>query len=102
MQFPCNHALALATSATTFNDVTVTTCPDPDTTAGPNMGNLTINDCATLAAANSGNVLFSMPFAALFDVALHRGPITGSGSTSSGLVVSEIPPGVACIIRFGE
>jgi hypothetical protein len=102
MQFPCNHPLVLATSATTFNDISVVACPDPDTTAGPNVGNLTVNDCATLAAANSGNVIWSAPFAALFDPLLYHGRIAGSGATSTGLVVSEVPPGVACIVRFGE
>jgi hypothetical protein len=102
MQFPTNRPIVLATSATTFNDITVTASPDPDTTPGPNTGNLTVNDAASLAAANSGNVLFSMPFAALFNYALYRGRIAGSGATSSGLVVSGVPGGVACIVRFGE
>jgi hypothetical protein len=101
MQFPTNRPIVLSTSATTFNDVTVTAAVDPFTTAGPITGDLVINDAASLADANDGNVLFSMPFEALFYDGLHR-TIAGSGNTTNGLVVSAVPPGVSCTVRFGE
>jgi hypothetical protein len=102
MQLPINRPTVLATQAVAFNDITITACPDPATTGGPNTGNLVINDAAALADANDGNVLWSCPFAALFENCLHRGPVAGSGTTSVGLVVSEVPPGAAAIIRYGE
>jgi len=102
MQFPTNSPIVLSTSATTFNALTVVACPDPATTAGPNTGSLVINDASTLAGANDGNVLWSCPIAALFANCLYRGPIAGSGTTSVGLAISEVPPGVAIMIRFGE
>jgi hypothetical protein len=102
MQFPTNRPIVLSASAVTFNDITIAACPDPATTAGPNTGSLVVNDAATLADASDDNVLWSAPFAALFENCLHHGPVAGSGTTSVGLVVSAVPPGVACIVRFGE
>jgi hypothetical protein len=101
---PINKPTVLANAASVWNDVTIITCPNPATTGDPNTGNFTVNDCATLAAANSGNALLTIPFATLFQLvsSYTRAPIAGSGATSNGLVVSSIPGGVSVNIRYGE
>lgn len=59
---------------------------------------LTINDAATLAGANSGNVIFSAPgdAAQLQQLGLQ----INLGTTSTGLVVSAVPPGFAATVTW--
>ena len=96
-----NKPIVLASEASAWNDVTIVTAVNPDTTAGPNAGNFVINDASSLAAANAGNVIWSCPFATLFKL-VGTGPIVGSGATTEGLVVSAMPGGVSVNLRFGE
>jgi hypothetical protein len=56
---------------------------------------LTVNDAASLAAANAGNVIFSAPRSALTD-----GQTVDLGVTTNGLVVSSMPPGTAAQVDF--
>jgi hypothetical protein len=61
---------------------------------------LTLNDCAALSSAASGNAIVSIP---LSQLPFMRGAtVKGTAeTTSNGLCVSSIPPGVAISVDFG-
>jgi hypothetical protein len=97
-----NRRMALATVGVTakFTLVAVPSGPSASLRPVPGDGtdaNLTLNDAASLATANLGNVIWSCPLAALAQIAGQRIDL---GSTSTGLVVSACPPGVALIAEF--
>jgi hypothetical protein len=59
---------------------------------------LVFNDCIDLPSANSGNEIWRCPLASLAGIA---GIVIDLGVTSTGLVASRVPPGVAAQVDFG-
>jgi hypothetical protein len=97
MIFQVNMPTVLATTGKIAARLTVNVVPRPPSTSLFPAGQLlTLNDAASLAAANSGNTFWSAPLEALsagMTIALSK-------TTSSGLVVSAVPPGVGISIDF--
>lgn len=59
-------------------------------------GELTLNDCATTGAANSGNQIASIAFGAL-EVGV---PLTFNWPCKKGIVVSAVPTGATVRVSF--
>jgi len=95
MSYPVNRPMPLAAAPVTAR-LTLSIVP-----SGPGAGladpgaELIVNDAPSLAAANGDNAIWSAPLAALV-----AGTAVDLGTTSNGLVVSAIPPGVALLVDF--
>jgi hypothetical protein len=98
MNFPVNKPTVLSTAAVALRTATINIVP---TGPGYDIANpaalLTLSDAATIAGANSGNLLWSAPLSALFAGEVAQLQTT----TSNGLVVSAVPPGVGLSVDYG-
>jgi hypothetical protein len=103
MIFPVNKRFVLSTTGTPVRTFTITALPAPPGTA-VNMGDtqhqdtaLTIADTNTLT--NPGTPLWTASITAL--PVIFQTPIPLNTTTSTGLAVTQIPPGVGVAIDFG-
>jgi hypothetical protein len=103
MIFPVNKRFVLSTTGTPVRTLTITALPAPPATA-VNMGDtqhqdttLTIADTNTLSAP--GTPLWSAGLQAL--PVIFQTPIPINTTTSTGLAITSIPPGVGVAIDFG-
>ena len=108
---PCNNfPRLLSASAVTGGTITITALPpDPGGQIGAFNGStpggaanlpsaLVLNDSTSVGSANSGNQIGNFPFGTLARLGL--GGIIQLGNTSNGLVLSQMPPGVAINVAF--
>jgi hypothetical protein len=105
MAYACNRPMLLSsvgvtaklrvTAMPTGRGASVSVMPTGPGAAQAGGWWLTVNDAASLAAANLSNMIFSAPRSALID-----GQTIDLGTTSNGLVVSSMPPGTAIAVDF--
>jgi|SRR5580704_9118110 hypothetical protein len=105
MSYQCNRPMLLSSIGVTAKlrvtampsgpGASVSVMPTGPGAAQANGWWLTVNDAASLAAANLSNVIFSAPLSALVP-----GQTVDLGVTSNGLVVSSMPPGTAIAVDF--
>lgn len=97
MDFPVNKPLLLKATSAVLATLTITTVPQPGLFYGTGVAQLlTLNDSATFAGANTGNIIWTAPVTAL----TNREVVTMSVTTTNGLVVSAVPPGVGCVVSY--
>jgi hypothetical protein len=100
MQFPLNKPMVLSTAGIAVRTVTVTVVPTgPGYVLANPAAVLSLNDASTIAGATIGNQLWSATLSAL--AALVGATIPLPTTTSNGLVVSAVPPGVGVIVDYG-
>jgi hypothetical protein len=73
----------------------VTTSVNGGTILSPQPALLVVNDAVDLPSCNAGNQIFSAPMSALI-----AGTSVDLGTTTNGLTVSAMPPGVAMQVDF--
>jgi hypothetical protein len=98
-QYVANSPRTLYAAATVAATITVTANLQLDPGyAVPSGGfsNLVVNDCATVAAATTGNAILTVPASRL-----PVGAVILTGATSAGFTVSQVPSGVAISVVAG-
>lgn len=97
MNFPVNKPLLLKATAAVIVGLTITAVPRSSYYYGVGVAQLlTLNDSATFAGATTGNIVWTAPVTALTVGTVVSIPVT----TSNGLVVSAVPPGVAFMLNY--
>ena len=101
MTLPVNKPGVLAVGTPTCVSVTLNTVPPQGLFYGTGVGplSLTLNDSATFAGATAGNQIWTMPLSAMTR-RMEGFAIPISNTSSNGLVVSAVPPGVSCTVTF--